>query len=222
MFPSKTSQERKADFFVHALGLAFLVPASVLLVRMAAFGSGSGDDLLLVAVGGYAGAALFSLCISFAYHLLPRHEWRAGLRRWDHAAIYVVIAGVFSPLLVVCGTTSALAIGAVLWVFAAIGVVFKLAGGNPDSKWSLVSYLGMGWFAIVALPDFWSALPRASLIAIGAGGVFYTLGTLFYRNKQMRFRYPIWHAFGTCGGLSFFAAVWIAVASVAGAALNAG
>ncbi|UAB77406.1 hemolysin III family protein [Erythrobacter sp. SCSIO 43205] len=208
MFPSKTAPERKADFLVHAAGLAFLAPASALLVEAA---SRSGSALLIAGVVIYALAALFSISISFAYHLLPRHEWRANLRRWDHAAIYVVIAGVFSPLLIVCGTWSAFAIGGVLWVFALIGAVFKLAGGNPDSNWSLYSYLGMGWFALVALPDFTAGLPKLSLALIASGGIFYTVGTLFYRRKAMLYRYPIWHAFGTCGGLSFFASVWIAV-----------
>lgn len=211
MFPSSTAPERKADFIVHAIGLAFLVPASVCLVRAAL---AKHDTLLVAAVAIYAVAALFSISISFAYHLLPRHDWRAALRRWDHAAIYVVIAGVFSPLLVVCDTWSGYTILAILWTFAIGGVAFKLGGGNPDSKWSLISYLGMGWFALVALPDFTAGLPKLSLMLIASGGIFYTLGTLFYRSKTMAYRYPIWHAFGTCGGLSFFASIWLAVASV--------
>jgi len=210
MFPSKTIAERKADFVVHALGLAFLVPASAFLVSRA---MEQGGALLLVTVVCYAFAALLSLSISFAYHLLPRHDLRAVLRRLDHAAIYIVIAGVFGPLLVVCGTPTAFGILGLLWFFALVGMGFKLAGANPDSPWSLVSYLGMGWFGLIALPDFWAGLPGVSVALLGAGGVFYTIGTLFYRRKSMRFRYPVWHGFGTCGGLCFFAAVWIAVAA---------
>ena len=208
MFPSKTEQERKVDFWVHTGGLAFLIPASVFLILKAAE---QGGAMLLAAVVGYACAALFSLCISFAYHLLPRHDLRSVLRRWDHAAIYVVIAGVFGPLLVVCGTPTAFGLLALLWFFAVLGFGFKLAGANPDSPWSLVSYLGMGWFGLFALPDFWVGLPGTSVALLATGGVFYTIGTQFYRRKEMAYRYPIWHAFGTCGGLSFFAAVWIAV-----------
>lgn len=210
MFPSATVPERKADFAVHALGLAFLAPASVFLFGAAL---ATGNAMLVASVVVYALAALFSISISFAYHLLPRHDLRAAMRKWDHAAIYAVIAGVFGPLLVVCDTWSGYAILGVLWVFAMGGAMFKLGGGNPDSKWSLISYLGMGWFALVALPDFWAGLPGASVAFIAAGGVFYTIGTLFYRSKTMAYRYPIWHAFGTCGGLSFFTAIWLAVGS---------
>lgn len=173
--------------------------------------SGSANPTLMAAVIIYALAAIASISVSFAYHLLPRHDLRARLRQWDHAAIYPVIAGVFSPLMVVCGTWSAYAILALMWLFAGIGVVFKLAGGNLDSKWSLISYLAMGWFALFALPDFWVGLPSVSTALIGAGGLFYTIGTLFYRHKGMAYRYPIWHAFGTCGGTSFFVAIWMAV-----------
>ncbi|WP_298304413.1 hemolysin III family protein [uncultured Erythrobacter sp.] len=208
MFPSKTALERKADGWVHTAGLAFLIPASALLVHKAMQQS---DPLLLTAVIGYALAALFSLGVSFAYHLLPRHDLRAVLRRWDHAAIYIVIAGVFGPLLVVCGTPTAFGILGLLWFFTIVGLGFKLSGANPDSPWSLVSYLGMGWFGLFALPDFWAGLPGVCVALLGAGGVFYTIGTLFYRRKEMAYRYPIWHTFGTCGGLCFFATIWVAV-----------
>jgi len=211
MYPSKQLGERKADFAIHALSLVFLLPAGVLLIGEAL---AKADPLLLTAVIGYVFAALVSISISFAYHLLPRHDLRASLRKWDHAAIYVVIAGGFGPLLVVCNTWSGYAILAVLWVFASGGVAFKLLGANPDSKWSLISYLGMGWFALVALPDFTAGLPKLSLALIASGGIFYTIGTLFYRRRAMLYRYPIWHAFGTLGGLSFFASIWLAVASV--------
>lgn len=208
MFPSKTTAERRADFLVHAFGLAFLLPASVLLIPMAAE---NGNALLLPGVMVYAAAALFSIGISFAYHLLPVHAWRATLRRFDHAAIYTAIAGVFTPLLIVSGTTYALVIGAALWVFAVAGAVFKLAGGNADSRWSLFSYLGLTWFALLAIPDFWIQLPHACALFIGLGAAFYMVGSIFYSRKQMPFRYPIWHAVGTCGGVSCFFANWIAV-----------
>lgn len=208
MYPSKTAPERRADFIVHALSLGFVIPASVLLVQAAI---ADGNGWLLLAVIGYVCAGIASISISFVYHLSPLHDLRSTLRKWDHAAIYLVIAGVYGPLLVVCDTWSAYAILGVLWVLAIGGVAFKLGGGNPDSKWSLISYLVMGWFALIALPDFWAGLPGESTAAIAAGGLFYTIGSVFYARKSMPFRYPIWHLFGTCGGLSFFAAVWLAV-----------
>ncbi len=210
MYPSSTKPERQADFAVHAISLVGLAILSVFLVQMAAARDERG---VLLATVVYVAAILFSVGISFAYHLLPRHDWRPTMRRWDHAAIYVVIAATFSPLLTVAATASAFTILTIIWMFAIVGVWFKIFGKNLDSRWSLLSYLGLGWFALFALPDFWNELPRFSTYAIGIGGLFYTIGTLFYRRKGMRFRYPIWHAFGTLGGSSLYAAIWVALGS---------
>ncbi len=207
-FPSQTEPERKADFVIHAVSLVGFAVASGLLVMRGA----ELDNLaLLGALVVYAVVAMFSISISFAYHLLPRHDLRSIMRRWDHAAIYVVIAGTFSPLLVMADTWHGHVILAAIWAFAAMGVWFKMFAVTIDGRWSLVSYLGLGWFALFALPSFWSELPGITTWAIAAGGIFYTIGTMFYRQKQLRFRYPIWHAIGTLGGISFFVAIWVAV-----------
>lgn len=208
MFPSPTAPERRADFIIHTISLAGFCAASVFVLRASLK---NGDAFLIAAAWVYAAAVLASILVSFAYHLLPLHKWRATLRRWDHAAIYTVIAGTFSPLLIKAGTTSAHVILAAVWTLALAGVWFKLSGDNGDSRWSLASYLGLGAFCFVALPDFWAQLPTLTLYALGGGALFYTLGTAFYRRKGMRFRYPIWHAFGAVGGASFFWSVWIAV-----------
>lgn len=208
MYPSKTSPERYADGLIHAISLVGLPIAFTFLLPRAA---ATGDSAVLIATWVYAVAALFSLCISFVYHLSPWHDVRPTLRQWDHAAIYPVIAGVFSPLLITAGTASAHAILSVIWILTLFGVWFKLSGDNGDSRWSLMSYLGLGAFALIALPDFWTQLPKASTWAILAGAVFYTIGTQFYRRKGMPYRYPIWHFFGSFGGASFFVAIWIAL-----------
>lgn len=209
-YPSNTPAERLADGIIHAVSLVgFLIASAFLVYAVAEFNRAE----LLIAVLVYALAALFSVTISFAYHLHPRHEWRGKLRRWDHAAIYPVIAGTFSPLLIKAGTTYAYVILAIIWLFALMGIVFKVRTKDMDSRWSLVSYLGMGWFALFALPSFWTELPRFTTWAIATGGVFYTIGTIFYRRKGMRFRYPIWHGFGTLGGTCFLVGIWVAVAA---------
>lgn len=207
-YPSNTPAERWADGIIHAVSLAGFFIASIMLCLRAA---DAGSSVLLGAVLVYALFALASISISFAYHLSPHHDLRAKLRRWDHAAIYPVIAGTFSPLLISAGTLYAHIILAIIWVFAILGVAFKVFTKDMDSRWSLVSYLGMGWFALFALPSFWMQLPHFTTWAIAAGGVFYTIGTVFYQRKGMAFRYPIWHALGTMGGTSFFAGIWVAV-----------
>jgi len=208
MFPSSTKAERIADGLIHGVSLIFVLVAGAFLIGKV---HQTGDAVLLTGTLIYALFALVSIGFSSAYHLLPRHDLRATLRRWDHAAIYPIIAGTFTPLLLICGTLTTYVVLAVMWLTAIAGVVFKLLAQQLDPRWSLASYLGLGWFAIFAVPDFWIALPRATIGAIAAGAVFYTIGTAFYRRKGMRFRYPIWHGFGTLGGASFLLAIWMAI-----------
>lgn len=208
MFPSKEPAERTADFVIHAFSLALIFPVSAMFVTWA---WERGELPLLVATVGYGFAALASISISFAYHLSPRHHLRPTLRRWDHAAIYIVIAGTFSPLLIMAATPSAHMILAVIWVFAVFGFLFKLAASDMDPRWSVLSYLGLGAMGLFAMPDFWRELPFLTTAMIAMGAFFYTVGTWFYRQKQMRFRYPIWHSWGTLGGTSLCASIGIAL-----------
>ena len=171
-----------------------------------------GNYPLLFSVMIYMIAALFSITISFAYHLLPRHDLRALLRRWDHAAIYIVIAGTFSPLLVMASTQLALGLLAMIWALALFGFVFKLMASDMNPRWSVLSYLGQGVVGLFAMADFWRELPQMTTVMIGAGALFYIIGTWFYRQKERRFRYPIWHAWGTLGGTSLCASIGIALA----------
>ncbi|MEM6475147.1 MAG: hemolysin III family protein [Pseudomonadota bacterium] len=210
MFPSKTAPERIADGLIHAVSLVAFAVVSVLLLSMAAMRD---EPWVLGATIIYVIAAFASVCISFAYHLLPRHDLRPVLRRWDHAAIYIVIAGTFTPLLVLCDTWSAWALLTVIWICAGLGCVFKVFASQLDSRWSLVSYFGLGLLGLAALPDFWTQLPKATSYALLAGGVLYSIGTWYYRQKERRFRYPIWHAWGTLGATSFVTGIWIALAA---------
>ena len=210
MYPSSTAAERYADGAVHAGAFAAsLVAGSMLLFALV--DAGQGSAALIAACVIYVVAVLASLLVSGAYHLLPQHGWRKALRRWDHAAIYPVIAGTFGPLLLTAGTFSAHMILCIIWVLALVGIAFKLRGESVDSKYSLASYVGFGLFALAAFPDFQASLPSTALIAIVLGGIFYLVGTLFYRSKTLSFRYPIWHSFGQMGGASFFTAIWIAL-----------
>ena len=121
------------------------------------------------------------------YHLSPFHEWRLVLRRIDHAAIYLTIAGTFTPLFVLADTEFSLLLLSIVWGLAIPAMLYKIVGSNLDSRWSLVSYLGLGWMGILAVPDLMEILPVLSLWAMLAGGVFYSLGTIFYARKALPF-----------------------------------
>ncbi|MEP3225187.1 MAG: hemolysin III family protein [Parasphingorhabdus sp.] len=210
MYPTPDKQERRADFIVHAIGLFAILVGGWIVMTQAVLGHGLA---VLTATGTYVLCVLFSHVISMAYHLSPLHGQRLMLRRIDHAAIYLTIAGTFSPLFILADTPFSRHMLALVWALAIPAMLYKIFGKNLDSRWSLISYLGLGWMGILAVPDLLEILPRLSLYAMLAGGIFYSLGTVFYARKAQAFRYSIWHSFVMLGGTAFFIAIWVALSA---------
>lgn len=218
MYPSPVELERRADMLVHGIGLVFILVAGVALIMRAADQSGLTNGAAIVgAVGLYVVSVTFSHVISMFYHLSPFHDRRLVLRRIDHAAIYLTIAGTFTPLFILADTEFSLFLLTFVWAGAIPAMLYKIFGKNLDSRWSLASYLGLGWMGLIAVPDLIEKLPGLSLWAMLAGGVFYSLGTIFYARKAQPFRYSIWHSFVMMGGGCFFVAIWVALGGLAGA-----
>lgn len=208
MYPSPKTHERRADFIVHAIGLILILLAGAALIVQAVTGHGIA---VVAAVGTYVICVAFSHVISMFYHLSPFHGRRLALRRIDHAAIYLTIAGTFTPLFVLAGSGFSLLLLVIVWALAVPAMLYKIFGKNLDSRWSLVSYLGLGWMGIIGVPEMMEQLPPLSLWAMLAGGVCYSLGTIFYARKTQPFRYSIWHSFVMMGGASFFVGIWVAL-----------
>ncbi|MEO9498046.1 MAG: hemolysin III family protein [Parasphingorhabdus sp.] len=212
MYPSPIELERRADMIVHGIGLIFILLASAALIFQAAARSSLTNGAAIAgAVGIYVACVTFSHVISMFYHLSPFHDRRLVLRRIDHAAIYLTIAGTFTPLFILANTEFSLFVLAACWVLAIPAILYKIFGKNLDSRWSLASYLGLGWMGIIGVPEMMDHLPPLSLWAMLAGGVFYSLGTIFYARKAQPFRYSIWHSFVMMGGGCFFVAIWVAL-----------
>lgn len=210
MYPSEIARERIADGVVHISSLAAVLTgcAALVIYAVAAF-----DAPLIIACSIYAACMIASFTASASYHLLPQHHWRSGLRRFDHAAIYALIAGTFTPLLVHIGTTLVYIVLGAVWLLAIPAMLYKVLGENIAPRWSLASYIGLGWMGTIALPDFSSTLPMSAVIAIIAGGFFYSFGTIFYGRKSQAFRYAVWHMFVLLGTAAFFLAIWLALFS---------
>ncbi len=210
MYPTPDRLERRADFIVHGIGLIFILAGGVALIFQTALGHGPN---VIAAVATYVICVIFSHIISMFYHLSPFHDYRLMLRRIDHAAIYLTIAGTFTPLFVLVDTPFSLVLLGIVWALAIPAMLYKIFGQNLDSRWSLASYLGLGWMGLFAAPDLAEILPRLSLHAMLAGGIFYTLGTVFYARKTQPFRYSLWHSFVMMGGVAFFLAIWLALST---------
>ncbi len=204
-YPTSTA-ETLADGTVHVAGLAFAIPASVLLIAHAA---GQNDGLTAAAI--YAGCILLSFTASAIYHLLPFDRTRPLLGRIDHAAIYLKIAGTYTPLVMVIGTGFAYGILGVVWVLALVGAVAKLWFWRNDARGSLALYLGMGWLSVLLIWPMWVQLPGAALTLVATGGLTYTAGALIFAHPGMRFQNAIWHIFVLIASVCFFAAIAISL-----------
>lgn len=201
-----------ADGIVHAVGLAAAITgAGALIAAAAAHGAA------LAAVAVYALALIAMLAASAAYSLGFRLRFHEILRRLDHAGIFVMIAGSYTPF-TVGALTGGWAIGltAAVWTIAALGVLMKTVLA-PHGLRGLTTflYIAFGWVGVVAAGPFLAALSPPVLRLIVAGGAIYTLGTAFHVPLRLPYRRAIWHGFVIAGAAAHFYAIFLMVTSSA-------
>lgn len=206
-YPSPKLPHRRADMAVHIVGLILILVGGSLLISKASY---SHESSLIFAVVVYVLCALASNLASCAYHFSPWHEKRKLLRRIDHAAIYLSISGTFTPILVYADTTWTMTVLWISWGLTVLAIWNKITNETVKSRWSTVSYLGLGAIGLSALPDL-TTVPVETLWCIIGGAVCYVIGTAFYARKTMPFRYAIWHTWVSFGGILMFAGVWMAI-----------
>ena len=199
-----TRGEVIADGIVHGLAIAAaLVGGMLLLEHSSSFGMGNIAGLSIYLLGLVA-----MLSFSAAYNLTPVSPLKWFLRRFDHSAIYVMIAGTYTPLLLqLADTFLAAMLGAVVWLGAAIGVGIKLILPGRHDGLAVIAYLALGWVGIFAASSFLAVLPLASMILIGVGGVLYSAGVPFYLWESLKFQNAIWHGFVVAAAACHFAAI---------------
>jgi hemolysin III len=201
-----TPAETLADAIVHASGLIFAVSgAAVFLLAIA----GGVPAAAVAAVAVYLATLILSIAASALYNLWPVSRTKWLLRRLDHSAIYLLIAGTYTPFMVEMGLGFMLA---GVWAIAGLGVGLKLLKPGRYDKLSIALYLALGWSG-VAVWDRLTALPDNVLLLIFAGGLVYSLGVIFHLWESLRFQNAIWHAFVLVAAALHYVAVWTAVAA---------
>jgi hemolysin III len=155
---------------------------------------------------------LLYLC-STLYHAWPQTRLKCALQLIDHAAIFLLIAGTYSPFTLgpLRGALGWTMFGLV-WLMAITGVIMKLRTGIKRKKLSLVLYLGMGWIVLFAVRPFVQAVPTDAVIWLFAGGIAYTSGLIFFGNKRVRYSHFVWHLFVLAGTACHFCAILSCVA----------
>ena len=209
-----TPREVFADGVVHALGILFGVAGAAALVSMAFTGHlGLGEQ---VAVAVYATALVSMLAVSATYNLYPVGPRKWLLRRADHALIYLMIAGTYTPLVALVGTGPvAWGLLAFIWVVAGIGIAVKLLLPGRFDRLAIGLYLMLGWSGLFAYESVIAALQPTALWLLALGGVLYSVGVVFHVWRKLPFQNAIWHAFVLAAAACHYGTVW---ASLTGAA----
>ena len=196
-------QEELINAYSHGLG-AVLAFIAVIFLIVKGYGLPLGQWISLWV---YGLSLVLLLSSSMLYHFAQDERKRYWYKKLDHTAIYYLIAGTYTPFLsIAIPTAKAHHLLIALWVIALIGTLFKLVFIHRFQKVSLAGYLVMGWLAVLVMDDMQRYLSKDAIQLLIAGGLAYTVGTLFYALKNVRYTHAIWHVFVLLGaGLHFLA-----------------
>ncbi|WP_426436515.1 PAQR family membrane homeostasis protein TrhA [Bradyrhizobium genosp. P] len=195
-----------ADGVVHIVGVCFgLVAATALIVLTAVYAS----PLDVAVVSVYVAGLLAMLVLSATYNLWPVSRAKWVLRRFDHSAIYLLIAATYTPLIMeVKDSYFAIALLVGVWCVAIVGIWLKLVYPGRFDRLSVGLYLAMGWSGIMLYNAVVKVLPAMALGFVLAGGVLYSLGVIFHAWRRLRFQNAIWHCFVLLGAACHYTAVF--------------
>jgi hemolysin III len=203
--------ETIADGVIHGLGVAFAVVGGAMLLIAAAHG---GDGARVAAVGVYLAGLAAMLGFSAVYNLWPVSPLKWWLRRFDHAAIYLLIAATYTAFMLPMRDGGATVLLAAIWLTALAGMAIKLAWPGRFDRAAVLLYLAMGWSGLVALRPIGAALSAPTLALIFAGGALYSLGVIFHVWRRLRFQNAIWHGFVLAAAACHYVAVLTTVGAI--------
>jgi hemolysin III len=209
VFPQYSAPERIADLCIHAIGVTASVIALAALIFI---GVESKTALWIVGLSIYGLALVATFSFSAFYHVAMRPKLKEWLRRLDHAAIFLMIAGTYTPfILIKMNNAWGLGLLAVVWGMAAIGIAIKLFAPRYLEGISTALYLMQGWAILAAWEPLMTAVSGQVLTLLMAGGVLYTVGVVFHLWERLPFQNAIWHGFVLSAASCHYAAVMVAV-----------
>src|SRR6478752_6941081 len=207
--PSKTRGEETASQLTHAVGAVLGMAGLVLLV---VFARRHGDAWHVVSSAIFGAMLVLLYVVSTLYHSFQGERTRQVLQKFDHAAIFLLIAGTYTPfVLVTLRGPWGWSLFGVVWGLAILGVVLKFWFAGRFRLTSTVIYVVMGWLVLIAFKPLLAALPAGGMKLLVAGGLCYTGGAVFYLWKQLPYHHAIWHLFVLGGSACHWAAVFFYV-----------
>lgn len=212
--PIYSRGEHIADMAVHAIGIVAALLGVPVLITLAAVWH-DGAFIAAVAIYGASLLLMLSMSASYNFHVVRREgglllDW---LRRGDHAAIYVKIAGTYTPFAILEGGEAGFRLLLIVWTVALLGLLQKLLLPNRFERISVVFYLALGWVFVVAGWPVTEHLSTATLVLMLVGGGLYSLGVLFHLFRNLPYQNAIWHVFVLAASFVFYSAVLVEVAT---------
>lgn len=205
---TQTQQEEFYNWLTHGIGFALSILGFVLLLLFETHGSL--QSVLSICL--YGGSLVLLYFASTRYHLEKRESKKNKLRIFDHISIYVLIAGTYSPIvLLLLADSRGWILFWVVWGIAGFGAVLKLFFTGGFEVLSLLSYLIMGWLIVFDLNAFYQSTDALGLILISSGGLFYSVGIIFYVRHRVYFSHVIWHIFVLLGSFFHYLFVFLRV-----------
>lgn len=200
-------KEEVANSLSHGLGIVLGIVGLILLLLKAI--DKNADGLTLASMSIYGSSIIALFLASTLYHAVSHQKAKRALKIVDHCAIYLLIAGSYTPfLLVSLRTPFAYTLMIVIWAIALTGIIFKIAFIYRFEKLSLLTYLCMGWLSLLVIYQLSMTIETGGLSLLAVGGVIYSLGVIFYVAKRVPFNHAIWHGFVLAGCMCHFLAIY--------------
>jgi len=201
-----TRREELFHSISHGIGVSL---ALVGLAGLVIWAASHGDRVDIFSFSIYGVSLVLLYLASTLYHSMRNPRWKLIFRKFDHAAIYILIAGTYTPFLLVSlrGAWGWSLLG-LIWGLALLGVAFKTLFINHFERLATLGYILMGWLVVLFGKQVLASLTPVAMIWLAAGGMLYTVGVIFYAIRQIPYNHAIWHLFVMGGSLCHFIAVW--------------
>lgn len=203
--PGYTLGEEIANSVIHGVGIVLGIAG---LGVLTAFASLRGDAWHIVGCSIFGAALILLYTTSTLYHSIPHPRAKAVMRTLDHSAIFILIAGTYTPFLLVnLRGPWGWSLFGIIWGLALIGIALRVARGRRSTLLSVGLYVGMGWAVVVAIEPMLDGVAPGGLLLLLLGGLAYTLGVVFYVWKRLPYHHAIWHVFVLAGSILHFFAI---------------
>jgi len=201
----KVFVEELANSITHGVGLVLSLAGFIVLLVLSIM---RGSVWHIIGCGVFGLTLVLAYLASTLYHSLHRSSFRRVLQILDHSAIYLLIAGTYTPFTLInlrgfWGWT----LFALVWTLSLAGIGFKFMHGDRFKIISTIGYVALGWIAVIAIKPLFAAVPLPGIIWLLAGGLCYTVGVIFFAWKRLPFNHAVWHLFVVAGSICHYFAV---------------